>query len=216
MVSDRLKSISSLVNMGEDIVDIGCDHGLLDIYLTLEYGCYCKCLDVNSNIINRAIGNISKYGLLDKIDVSVGNGFDDLGLNFNSVMVLAGMGTSTILRILENNRTSSIICQTNTDLYDLRKNVCNMGYYISSEDIVFDNNRYYVSIRFEEGISNYSYDELLLGPCLIKSNSSIFFDYVNSLYNKNIKGYEKSILFNGESSMELMINSLRKYIKSQS
>ena len=216
MISNRLKSISSLVNMGEDIVDIGCDHGLLDIYLTLEYGCHCKCLDVSSSIIERAISNISKYGLLDKIDVYVGNGFDDLGLNYNSVMILAGMGTSTILRILENNRTSSIICQTNTDLYDLRKNVCNMGYYISSEDIVFDNNRYYVSIRFEKGISNYSYDELLLGPCLIKSNSSIFFDYVNNLYNKIIKGYEKSILFNGESSMELMINSLRKYIKSQS
>jgi len=216
MISDRLKSISSLVNSFEDIVDIGCDHGLLDIYLTLEYGCHCKCCDVNSFIVNRAINNISKYGLLDKIDVFVGNGFDDLGLNYNSVMVLAGMGTSTILKILKHNHTSSIICQTNTDLYDLRKNVCDMGYYISCEDIVFDNNRYYVSIRFEEGISNYSYDELLLGPCLIKSNSSVFNDYVNNLYSKVIKGYNKAIEFNGSSDMELMINSLRKYIKSQS
>ena len=216
MVSCRLKAISSLVNMGEDIVDIGCDHGLLDIYLTLEYGCHCKCFDVNSVIVSRAISNISKYGLLDKIDVSVGNGFFDLGLDFSSVMVLAGMGTSTILKILKSNHTSSIICQTNTDLYDLRKSVCDMGYFISSENIVFDNNRYYVSIRFEEGSSSYSYDELLLGPCLIRDKSPIFFDYVNNLYSKNIKGYQKSILFNGSSSMELMINCLERYIKSQS
>ena len=100
MVSARLKSISSLVNKGEDIIDIGCDHGLLDIYLTLEYGCHCKCFDVSQSIIDRAINNIGKYELLDRIDVSVGNGFDDLCLNFDSVMVLAGMGTSTILRIL--------------------------------------------------------------------------------------------------------------------
>ena len=216
MVSNRLKSISSLINYGEDIVDIGCDHGLLDIYLTLEYGCHCSCCDVNSGIVGRAISNISKYGLLDKINVFVGNGYYDLGLDYNSVMVLAGMGTSTILRILENNRTSSIVCQTNTDLYVLRKSVCAMGYYISCEDIVFDNNRYYVSIRFEEGISNYSYDELLLGPCMIKSNSSVFNDYVNNLYSKVIKGYNKAMEFNGSSDMELMINSLRKYIKSQS
>ena len=216
MVSDRLKSISSLVNSGEDIVDIGCDHGLLDIYLTLEYGCHCIGYDVNSYIVNRAISNISKYNLLDRIHVFVGNGFDDLGLNYDSVMVLAGMGTSSILKILKHNHTSSIICQTNADLYDLRKNVCDMGYYISSEDIVFDNNRYYVSIRFDVGNSNYSYDELLLGPCLIKGNSSLFNDYVKNLYNKNIKGYNKAIEFNGSSDMELMINVLRKYIKSQS
>lgn len=214
MFSLRLKSISSLINYGEDIIDIGCDHGLLDIYLTLEYGCHCSCCDVNSGIVDRAISNISKYGLLDSINVFVGNGFDDLNISYDTVMIMSGMGTSTILKILENNKTRDIICQTNTDLYSLRKGVCSMGYYIVSEDIVFDNNRYYVSIRFSKGIRNYSYDEYLLGPCLISSNSSIFKDYVLCLYNKNIKGFNKSKEFNGSgfNDLNLMINCLKKYI----
>ena len=58
-----------------------------------------------------------------------------------------------------------------------------MGYYISSENLVFDNGRYYVSIRFCKGNSNYSYDELLLGPCLLKEYSSLFNEYILNLYN---------------------------------
>lgn len=213
MVSNRIKSISSLVNDGEDIIDIGCDHALLDIYLTLEYGCRCRCCDVSEYIINRAISNIKKYNLLDSIDVFVGNGYDDLNLDFNSVMVLSGMGTSTILKILKSNKTRDIICQTNTDLFMLRKGICDMGYYIVSEDLVFDNNRYYVSIRFSVGNSNYSYCEFLLGPHLIKGDSLLFREYVKYLYNKNIDGYNKSIKFNNrDSNLDMMIKCLKQYI----
>lgn len=214
MVSDRLKSISSLINDCEDITDIGCDHGLLDIYLTLEKKCCCHCCDVNKDIISRAISNIKKYGLEGSIDVFVGNGYDDLGLDYHTIMVLAGMGTSTILKILEKNKTHDIICQTNTDLYLLRKSICDMGYYIVSEDLVFDNNRFYVSIRFSIGNREYSYDELLLGPILLKKNDTLFKKYVNNIYNKIVKGYNKSIQFNSDSfnDLDLMIKCLKKYI----
>lgn len=214
MVSNRLKSISSLINYGEDIIDIGCDHGLLDIYLTLEKKCFCRCCDVSQSIINRAIFNIDKYGLTGSIDVFVGNGFNFLDLPFESVMVLSGMGTSTILKILKKNRCRYIVCQTNTDLYILRKSICEMGYYICSEDLVFDNNRYYVSIRFSLGNKKYTYDDYLLGPCLILQKSLLFHKYVKYLYDKNIVGFNKSIRFNSSSSKELnlIISCLKKYI----
>lgn len=214
MISNRLKSISSLIYKGEDITDIGCDHALLDIYLTLEKSCCCHCCDVNSGIVSRAISNIKDYALDNCIDVFVGNGYTDLNLDYDTVMVLAGMGTGTILKILEKNKTHDIICQTNTDLYLLRKSICDMGYSIVSEDLVFDNNRFYVSIRFSVGKSNYSYDELLLGPILINKKGVLFNKYVNSIYNKIIKGYKKSIEFNSNSfdELDLMVNCLKKYI----
>ena len=214
MVSKRLQSISSLINDGEDIIDIGCDHALLDIYLTLEKNCCCRCCDVNQGIVDRAISNIKKYNLDGFIDAFVGNGFDDLNLDFNSVMVLSGMGTSTILKILDKNRTHDIICQTNTDLYLLRKTICSLGYYIFREDLVFDNNRYYVSIRFSVGESNYSFDELLLGPCLLRKNDALFNSYLDNMYNKLINGYNKSIQFNSDSfnDLDLIIKCLEKYI----
>ena len=85
---------------------------------------------------------------------------------------------------------------------------------IIGKDLVFDNNRYYVSIRFSIGDSNYSFDELLLGPCLLKRNDSLFRNYVNNMYNKLIKGYKKSIEYNSDSfnDLDLMIKCLEKYL----
>lgn len=213
MISDRLLSIASLIRDGEEIIDIGCDHGLLDVYLYLNKKCICHCCDVNKGIVDRAILNFKKYDILDNIDVFVGNGFDDLGLSDNVTIILSGMGTSTILKILEKNHTDNIICQTNTDLYDLRKSICGMGYYIDSEDLVFDNCRYYVSIKFSRGSSDYSFDEYLLGPCLIKEKSTLFYSYVKHIYDKNIKGYNLSNEFNNVNpQINLMIECLKKYI----
>lgn len=211
-ISPRLLSIASLINISEDVVDIGCDHGLLDIYLTLYKKCKCTCYDVNLTILNRAIDNIKKYNLSDSINTFVGNGFDNLNIDSQSVIVLSGMGTSTILKILLNNKSNSIICQTNTDLYDLRFNVCSMGYYISDERLVFDNNRYYVTIRFSKGYKNYSYDDYLLGPILM--NDKLFKDYVLHLYNKYNKGFLKSFEFKTDKYFEYnkIMECLKKYI----
>lgn len=211
-ISDRLLSIVSLISDGEEVVDIGCDHGLLDVYLTLYKKCRCIAYDVNSKIIERAKTNFLKYKVFDKIDLFTGNGFENLNVNFDSTIVVSGMGTFTILKILEKNKSKNIICQTNTDLYILRKSICDMGYYIFDESIVFDNSRYYVTIKFSLGNSNYSYDDYLLGPILRVNASSVFNDYVNNLYCKIINGYNKAKEFNNNSDMELMINCLKKYI----
>lgn len=205
-------SIVSFVSEGERIIDIGCDHGLLDVYLTLNKSCDCSACDVNKDIVNRAYSNFLKYDVLDKIDLFVGNGFDDLNV-CDKTIILAGMGTSTMLKILSVNKSDKIICQTNTDLYDLRFGVCHMGYYINREDIVYDNNRYYVTIEFLKGDVNYNYDDYLLGPILRKSGSDIFNDYVKNMYNKNIKGYNKAIKFNNNTiDFDKLIKTLEKYI----
>lgn len=213
-ISDRLLSIVSLIPNNSKVVDIGCDHGLLDIYLTLNNNCKCVCYDVSEYIIDRAITNIKEYNLLDKIDIFVGNGYDNLNISNDSIIILAGMGTSTILNILSINRSNEIICQTNTDLYDLRKGVCDLGYYISDEHIVFDNNRYYVSIKFCLGIKEYNYDDYLLGPILRFSDSSLFKDYVKKIYDKNLKGYNKSKIYKTDNLSEftMFMDTLKKYI----
>lgn len=210
-ISKRLLSICSLIS-NDLVYDIGCDHALLDIYLTINKKCSCICYDVDSNIISRANNNINKYGLTGKINTFIGNGFDDLNLDKNGTMILSGMGTTTILKIFENNKTNTIICQSNTEKYILRKTICESGYFISDESIVFDNNRYYITIKFCKGISNYTYDELLLGPVLLKKNEEIFKDYLKSLYKKNLKAYNKCLEYNLDNEVIKVVNTIKKYI----
>lgn len=204
-------SIVSFVSKGESIIDIGCDHGLLDVYLTLNKNCNCSACDVNKNIVNRAYSNFLKYDVLDKIDLFVGNGFDNLNV-CDKTIILAGMGTSTMLKILSVNKSDKIICQTNTDLYDLRFGVCRMGYYINREDIVFDNGRYYITIEFLKGNSNYNYDDYLLGPVLRKNRGDVFNNHVVNMYNKNIKGHNRAIKFNNNTDeFDKLIKTLEMY-----
>ena len=62
--------------------------------------------------------NIEKYG----VDVSLirNNGLNGIKLKENSVVVIAGMGTRNILKLLELSMPDEIILQSNDDLYLLR------------------------------------------------------------------------------------------------
>ena len=58
-LSKRLESLALLVDKKDQLVDVGCDHGLLSIYLVQNN--LCKKViasDVNQNALNSAIKNI--------------------------------------------------------------------------------------------------------------------------------------------------------------
>ena len=53
-LSSRLKAIAELVPDRSNIVDIGCDHGLLDIYLTQsKKNITIIASDINQNALNK-------------------------------------------------------------------------------------------------------------------------------------------------------------------
>ena len=62
-IRKRLKAIASLVPKGAKVIDIGCDHALLDVYLTLYNQNKCIASDVNKNAYEIAKSNIKKYNL---------------------------------------------------------------------------------------------------------------------------------------------------------
>ena len=66
-LSSRLKSLAEFIDDNCNVVDIGCDHGLLDIYLVQNRkNIVVVASDVNENALNNAKSNIKKYKL-DKI-----------------------------------------------------------------------------------------------------------------------------------------------------
>ena len=61
MLSYRLKKIASLIDPNKVVIDVGCDHGLLDIYLTLYNKNICTASDINKNALSSAINNINIF-----------------------------------------------------------------------------------------------------------------------------------------------------------
>lgn len=197
-ISKRLKEIACLVDDNSKIVDIGCDHGLLDVYMVSN----CSNLqviatDLRKSALDNARYNVEKYNLTDRIELRLGNGLNVVEGSEIDTIIMAGIGAHTIVGILLNNleklkKVKTIIIQSNTNLDFLRKKITSIGYYIENEKLVKDANIIYTIIKFRKGRRHYSRKELYFGPILIKENSDLFrekkqLDY-SVLYNiyKNV------------------------------
>lgn len=190
--SKRIKYLASLVEKNVNVIDIGCDHGLLDIYLTLYNNNQCLAADINEKALQNAKDNIKKYNL--NISIVVSNGFQNIEILENTTCVIAGMGTNTMIEILNVPKAKKIdtyILQTNNDYYYLRKYMVSNGYYIFDEITFIDKKIRYIVIKFKKGLKKYSDIELELGPVLMKKNNDDTKRYFRELYEENDKILKK-------------------------
>lgn len=182
-LSKRLDAISSLVPIKSNVIDIGCDHALLDIYLYQKKICNkIIATDVNDNALKNAKENIKKNNLTKEIEVRLGNGlnvlYDEDDIN---TIIIAGMGAHTIVGVLKNglyklNKIDTIIIQSNTKLEFLRKEITKLNYKIEDELLVLDNKKVYTVIKFVKGKTKYNKRELYFGPVLLKKKPKLFRD----------------------------------------
>ena len=77
-LSKRLEAVATLVDIGTNVIDVGCDHAYLDIYLTLNNENKCIATDINENALNMAKSNIKKYKLSKKIKTILTDGLQGI------------------------------------------------------------------------------------------------------------------------------------------
>lgn len=186
MISKRLLAIAKMVPNESNVIDIGCDHALLDIYLTRNNDNKCIAADISEKVIEKANANIEKYNLKDKIKTIVSNGIQNIPIENDSVIVISGMGAFTIIDIVSNidmDKVRKLIVQSNNDLPILRSRITRLGYQIIKEKIICDNKKYYTIIDFEVGNKKYNKNNLLYGVNIIKDND--YYEYLNYLIEKN-------------------------------
>lgn len=169
----RLGLIASFVKKGSVVYDIGCDHALLDIFLTLYNENECYACDKIENALHFARKNIKKYNLEDKIEVICSDGLKNIEVKENSIAVISGMGTSTILEILNNEQISKfsyLLVAPHNDYKIFRKATSKLGLKITEEMVLFENKIYYLIFKLEHGNAKYSKKDLEFGPILRKNN----------------------------------------------
>lgn len=174
-----------MINIGDTVIDIGCDHGLLDIYLTKNKACQCTASDISPKVLINTKENIRKFQLIDKIRIVCSNGLDELEINSKDIVVISGMGTNTIIDILDNKKTqliNNLIIQSNNEIEVLRRNIVGKGFYIFEEKIVSDNQKDYIIIYFKRGIKKYKNVDYLFGP-IMRLNKE-YRTFFNNLYIK--------------------------------
>ena len=187
-LSKRLETVANYISDNAKVVDIGCDHGLLDIYLAQNRkNITIIASDINENALNNAISNIKKYNLEKIINCRISNGLDNILKEEIDTIVMSGMGAHTIVGILYNNRkklkyVKNIIIQSNNNIDFLRYKVVKLGYYIKDEKLVKDAGIIYNVIYFSKGKKYYSKKKLYFGPVLLNNKDNLFKEkYINEL-----------------------------------
>ena len=203
---NRIEAIYSFINLQDKVVDVGCDQAKLSLLLSKRNQSSIAC-DISINVINRAKENINSQ----LIDLRVSNGLSNVKKGEADTLVLSGMGTYTILDILNNTnlRFNKIITISNNYHDTLRKKMNELNYKVSEELIIKENNKYYNLILFTEGNKSYSEEELLLG--VNHKDKEMYIEYLKYLLEKYNKIKESSK--NKNEKIDKMINLINKKLK---
>lgn len=161
MFSLRIKTIASFIEPHDQVIDIGCDHAYLPIYLVKnKLLTHALASDCNQNAYLMAQENVKKYHLTKKITIYLSDGLKQIPQDNIDTIVLAGMGCHTILTILEDIdkfNIKKIIIQSNNNLAYLRKKMAKKKFYLQKEKVIYENKHYYVI-----GVYTKTYNHLTL------------------------------------------------------
>lgn len=210
MISKRLEKIASFIPNDAKVIDVGCDHALLDIYLVQNKKCHCIACDIKETALNQAIKNIKINKLENSIETYLTDGLNNIDINKNDYIVIAGMGTNTIKHILTNKELSdNLIISSNNEIPELRKYVISIGFKIKDECFIYDRKKGYVIIHFEKGIQEYNQIDYDIGPVL--KNDSNYINYLLLNY-QNIKSKIPFLKFGLKIELNKKIKKLKKMV----
>lgn len=182
-LNKRLQKVADLVEENKSIIDVGCDHAFLSIYLVQnKTPKYIIASDIKEGPLAHAKENCEKYHVLDKVNLKLGSGIEPIEDTIDTI-IISGMGGYNMIGILKYKKdlyrnVDTIILSPNSDSDKVRKEICKLGFYIDEEVLVKENNIIYVVIRFKRGKHNYRAYDYLYGPILIKKRDPLFLEYL--------------------------------------
>ena len=217
-LSKRLSEIADMINNKTVLLDVGCDHALLDIYL-LQNKKIKKAIacDITKGALNQAEKNIKLYNVKN-IETRLSDGLDKINNNDKVyVLVLSGLGDVKIINILKNDLSklkhiNNIIIQSNTGVNKIREYLVSINYFIKEEVLVEENNIIYTIINFEKGRKKYTKKEIKYGPFLLKEKNDLFKKIISNNITSNNKIISKLNNKKIFKKIKLKINNI--YLKN--
>lgn len=212
-LSLRLSAIAEMVMEGNRLVDVGCDHGYLPVYLVLTHRIPgAIAMDVRSGPLMRAREHIEEYGVGAYIETRLSDGLSALKKGEGDTLVIAGMGGPLMERILVQGKEiacsfKELILQPQSDIPHFRGFLLESGYEIISENMIFEDGKYYPMMKAVwKGLPQlpWTKEELYFGKFLLSRKNPVLKEYL-----KREKRIREEILKNlsnssGEGGMRRM------------
>ena len=177
-LSERLTAIAEMVTEGNRLVDVGCDHGYLPVYLMLQHKIPgAIATDVGKGPLARAQEHIAQYHMEAYIETRLCNGLSEIRPGEGDTLVIAGMGGPLMERILSEGRHAlpgfqELILQPQSDIPHFRRFVMQNGYQIIQEEMILEEGKFYPimkAVQYEgEQPAVWSREEEMFGRLLLE------------------------------------------------
>jgi tRNA (adenine22-N1)-methyltransferase len=178
-IPNRIVEIASFIPDDCKMIDIGCDHCLLGIYMAKTRNIKnIIASDINPEPLLQAEHNLTKFGLEDTIKIRLGNGLEVIENNEIDTIVISGLGGNKIVEILNEievfDSIKNIVLQPNNNIFEVRSWLTKHKFFISDEKIIEDNNNLYEILLFKKGKRKYSKKQLKYGPINLIDQTKLF------------------------------------------
>ena len=185
-LSRRLKTIADMVTEGNRLVDVGCDHGYLPVYLMLNHKISgAIATDVGKGPLARAQEHIEKYGMNQYIETRLCDGLKGVHAGEGDTLVIAGMGGPLMERILTEGAHAlpgfqEMILQPQSDIPHFRHFLMENGFRIIQEEMVLEDGKYYPMMKAIPGREENSWtrEEEMFGKFLLEKLHPVLYKYL--------------------------------------
>ncbi len=156
-LSERLTAVARMVTTGLTVADVGCDHGYLAIHLINKgIAPHVIAMDINKGPLEHATLHVTEAGLSERIDLRLSDGLEALDKGEADCVVMAGMGGRLMTDIMTKGSevlsgVRELIMQPQSDIEYVRRHLEDNGYRIISEDIVFEDGKFYPMMKVIHG-----------------------------------------------------------------
>lgn len=184
-LSNRLAAVAGLVLPGKAAADIGTDHAYLAVYLIVNGVCpVVVATDRVRGPLASASQLVDLLSLNKQISVRLGEGLTIIEPGEVQTVCIAGMGGYTIRDILVNSPAvvagvERLVLQPQSNISVLRRYLCENGWKLVEEDIVYDSGFYYEVLAVEKGRMELSEIELEFGPLLMSKSHPLLRPYLS-------------------------------------
>jgi tRNA (adenine22-N1)-methyltransferase len=153
ILSARLTALADLVTPGSRVCDVGCDHGLLSIYLVQRHiSPRVIAMDVRKGPLESAAKHVTLYGMSDYIETRLSDGLTAFRQGEAQTVVCAGMGGRLMERILREGGEKvktfrELILQPQSEIPQFRRFLHTEGYRILHENMIEENGKFYFLLK---------------------------------------------------------------------
>lgn len=209
-IKERLLKIASQLEKCNCLADIGTDHAYIPVY-AIKNGLCKKAIasDIGVGPLKTAKKNVDLYGYKNSIELRLGNGLETLNPNEADTIVIAGMGGTLIVELLNKSieiaKNAKLILQPMNYVEKLREFLFLNGYKFIDEDLVQDGRKLYVIITviWTGKVENFSAEDCYINYNLLKDNPA-FPKYIEKQISRS-----KEILIGLNLAEEKDINAIK-------